>query len=177
LAERLSALAIELNDKAVKAAERRVSEVVRAAGEHRAQSERELADASQTVDDLETKLDESQEAVTALERRFADLQASSQAQAVELAQVRERLAAAEQTANTAGERHHQEAEALRAELVGQKKETQTAIVERDAARKETSAVREEAATARGQIQAMQVHTDQLMRAIETRQALGPKASK
>ncbi|CAA9892094.1 Kfra protein (fragment) [Candidatus Methylobacter favarea] len=43
--ERLSMLPVELNDKAVKAAERRVAEVVRAAGDQREQAERELADA------------------------------------------------------------------------------------------------------------------------------------
>lgn len=43
-------------DKAVRAAERRVAEVTRAAGEQTAQAERELADAAQTVDDLEEKL-------------------------------------------------------------------------------------------------------------------------
>ncbi|SFL55674.1 DNA-binding protein [Azotobacter beijerinckii] len=57
LTERLAALAVELNDKAVKAAERRVAEVVRAAGEQREQAERELADAAQTVEDLEHQLD------------------------------------------------------------------------------------------------------------------------
>ena len=42
LTERLAALAVELNDKAVKAAERRVHEVVRAAGEQREQAERQV---------------------------------------------------------------------------------------------------------------------------------------
>ncbi|EDV4071423.1 hypothetical protein NB12_003361, partial [Salmonella enterica subsp. enterica serovar Pomona] len=40
LAERISQLATELNDKAVRAAERRVAEVTRAAGEQTAQAER-----------------------------------------------------------------------------------------------------------------------------------------
>jgi hypothetical protein len=53
VAERISQLATELNDKAVRAAERRVAEVTRAAGEQTAQAERELADTAQTVDDLE----------------------------------------------------------------------------------------------------------------------------
>jgi len=72
LTERLAALAVELNDKAVKAAERRVHEVVRAAGEQREQAERELADASQTVDDLENKLDEAASAAAALRQKPAD---------------------------------------------------------------------------------------------------------
>ena len=42
LTERLATLAVELNDKAVKAAERRVAEVLRTAGEQREQAEREL---------------------------------------------------------------------------------------------------------------------------------------
>ena len=40
LTERLATLAVELNDKAVKAAERRVAEVLRTAGEQREQAER-----------------------------------------------------------------------------------------------------------------------------------------
>ena len=58
LTERLATLAVELNDKAVKAAERRVAEVLRTAGEQREQAERELVDAAQTVDELEAQLDE-----------------------------------------------------------------------------------------------------------------------
>lgn len=95
LTERLAALAVELNDKAVKAAGHRVHEVVRSAGEQREQAERELADASQTVDDLETKLDEARGHGEALQGRLAEAQVASQAQAVELAQLRERLSATE----------------------------------------------------------------------------------
>ena len=40
LTERIASLAVELNDKAVKAAERRVAEVIRTAGEQREQAER-----------------------------------------------------------------------------------------------------------------------------------------
>ena len=58
LTERIAVLAPELNDKAVKAAERRVGEIVRSAGEQREQAERELADAAQTVDQLEIALDQ-----------------------------------------------------------------------------------------------------------------------
>lgn len=101
LTERIAALAVELNDKAVKASERRVAEVLRAAGEQREQAERELADASQTVEDLEDKLDQAATAAEGLKKQLADALTVSQAQAVELAQVRERLAAAEQSAKTA----------------------------------------------------------------------------
>jgi colicin import membrane protein len=96
LTDRLAALAVELNDKAVKASERRVAEVVRAAGEQREQAERELADAAVTVEDLETKLDTSEEQARELGAKLAQVQGEHQAQAVELAQVRERLVQIEQ---------------------------------------------------------------------------------
>lgn len=177
LTERLAALAVALNDKAVKAADRRVSEVVRAAGEQRAQAERELVDASQTVDDLETKLDEAKLDAEGLEKKLAALQISSQAQAVALAQVRERLTATEQSAKTAGEqhaselarmnavieaertRHQQEAAQLRAEVAEQKK-----------ASKEAGTAREEAAKLHGQVEAMQTQVADLMRVLNKRQA-------
>lgn len=94
LTERITQLATELNDKAVKAAERRVAEVVRAAGEQRAQADRELADAAQTVEDLETALDSSREESRSLQERLAEVMTLNQTQAVELAQLRERLSAA-----------------------------------------------------------------------------------
>ncbi|WP_439333443.1 DNA-binding protein [Xanthomonas cissicola] len=105
LTERLASLAVELNDKAVKAAERRFAEVIRTAGEQREQSERELADASQTVEDLESKLDETKAEAEVLQSKLVDVQAAHQAQAVELAKVRERLALAEQTAKAAAQEH------------------------------------------------------------------------
>ncbi len=112
LTERLATLTVELNDKAVKAAERRVAEVLRTAGEQREQAERELVDAAQTVDELETRLDESQAEVESLERRLSEAQSHGQAQAVELAQLRERLVATEQAARATADAH----EAVRSEL-------------------------------------------------------------
>lgn len=141
LTERLAALAVELNDKAVKAAERRVHEVVRSAGEQREQAERELADASQTVDDLETKLDEARAHGEALEGKLTEMQATSQAQAVELAQLRERLSATEAERG----RYQAEAERLRVD-------------------------HEDVAKLRGQVEAMQTHAASLMEALAKRQA-------
>ncbi len=129
LTERLAALAVELNDKAVKAAERRVHEVVRAAGEQREQAERELADASQTVDDLENKLDEAASAAVVLEKHLADSQASHQAQAVELAQVRERLALIEQVAKAATEQHAAELTKLNASIESERQRHQQEAVQ------------------------------------------------
>ena len=141
LTERLAALAVELNDKAVKAAERRVHEVVRSAGEQREQAERELADASQTVYDLETKLDEARAQGETLEGKLAEVQTTSLAQAVELAQLRERLSAMEAERG----RYQAEAERLRVD-------------------------HEEVAKLRGQVEAMQTHAASLMDALAKRQA-------
>lgn len=158
LTQRLAALAVELNDKAVKAAERRVHEVVRSAGEQRAQAERELADASQTVEDLEDGLDKAQAEIEAAAVKLLDLQGVHQAQAVELARVRERLTASELATKTAGElhgvevqrittlieaersRHAVEVEQLRAEVLSHQKTGQGWAAERDQARSEVMAL-------------------------------------
>jgi colicin import membrane protein len=105
LTDRIAALAVGLNDKAVKAAERRVAEIVRAAGEQKEQAERELADASQTVDDLEEQLDGLRSELEAAQVRLADMTRENQALAVELAQIRERLSANEQSAKVAAEQY------------------------------------------------------------------------
>ena len=136
LTERLMAMAVDLNDKAVKAAERRVHEVVRSAGEQRAQAERELADASQTVDELEIKLDEATEAAEGLAVSLRMGQAHQQTQAIELAQLHERLAAVESERL----RFQQEVQDLRAELVQQKEQSLRVLVERDQAQGQLLAV-------------------------------------
>jgi chromosome segregation ATPase len=108
LVERLRLLASELNDRAVKASERRVSEVVRSAGEQRAQAERELADASTTVDDLEAKLEAAEGEVQSLTANLTHCAEVSQQQAVELAQLKERLTAADTTAKNSEARYQAE---------------------------------------------------------------------
>lgn len=115
LTERLAALAVDLNDKTVKAAERRVHEVVRSAGEQRAQAERELADAAQAVDDLESELDKASAHGVELEARLAEVQTTSQAQAVELAQLRERLSVNERAAAQAVDQHADAVERMTAQ--------------------------------------------------------------
>lgn len=134
LTERIAALAVELNDKAVKAAERRVAEVLRTAGEQRKQDERELADAATTVVDLESTLDDTKAEVETLTTKLSESQAHAQAQAVELAQLRERLAATEQTNRADAEKHaaelaraHETAERLRAELDALRKDSATEL--------------------------------------------------
>ncbi|ECC9721902.1 hypothetical protein DVF32_25270 [Salmonella enterica subsp. diarizonae] len=119
LAEQLTKLAAELNDKVVKAAECRVDDITRAAEEQQAETEQELADAAQTVDDLEQKL----EAMTADFRKTQELLDNSrereQANLVELAQVRERLAATEdrlKASEAAAEQHRQQQAELQKRL-------------------------------------------------------------
>ena len=147
LTDRLYMLAVELNDKAVKAAERRVAEIVRAAGDQREQAERELADASSTVDDLESKLNEVRAESEAFEKRLVDAQATSQAQAVDLAQLKERLALTEQTAKAANEQHAIELERIRKELIEQKQANQSLAIERDQVRSELATVKAQAGAA------------------------------
>lgn len=140
LVERLNSFAVEVNDRAVKAADRRVAEMMRSTGEQREQAERELADAAQTVEELETKLDEATERAAGLEARLAEFQTSHQAQAVELAQVRERLTLIEAERT----RHEQQAEQMRSE-------------------KDTA--RLEAADYAGQVKALQAQLHELMRTL------------
>ena len=91
LTDHLAALAMELNDKAVTAAERRVHEIVRSAGEQREQAKQELADAEQTVEDLEDKLDDAEAAALEVRGQLTEALEVGQAQAVELATLKERL--------------------------------------------------------------------------------------
>jgi len=115
---------------------------------------------------------------------LVEAQSTIQAQAVELAQLRERFAAAEQTAKTASEQHaselaqinhfrkieyahlQQEVDLLRTEVNEQRQLSKAAV-----------AAREEAAQLRGQVEAMQAQTADLMRVLGDRQASGGKTAK
>lgn len=165
LTERLATLAVELNDRAVKTAERRVAEVIRTAGEQREFAERELADAAQTVDDLENQLEEARAAASGLEKLLADVQDVSQTQAIELAQVRERLILTEQAAKAAAEEHAAELGRLNAgfeaertrylgELAAQQKALQESFAECDATRTELASIKAKAEAA------VQMHQEQ-----------------
>jgi chromosome segregation ATPase len=165
LTDRLYLLAVELNDKAVKAAERRVAEVVKAADDQREQVGRELADASSTVDDLEAKMNSARAESAELEIRLIEAQAISQAQAVDLAKLRERLELTEQNAKVAASQHVAELEQLRTALAEQKQVQHSLTAERDNARMETGKVREELAHVSGQLEMMKTQVEQLMKAI------------
>lgn len=147
LVEKINTLTVELNDKAVKTQERRVADVLRAAGEQQAQAERELADASQAVDELEAMLAEERSRVGELEKRLADVLAADQAKAVELATLRERLEAVEKNAKVAGEQHVAEQAQFRQALADQKRAAQELAVERDKVKTELTKVQTKAEAA------------------------------
>lgn len=191
LTERLVALAVELNDRAVKAAERRVHDVVHRADEQRVQAERELADAADTVDDLETKLDEAQTKAETLDAQLAEVQASRQAQAVELAQLRERGALSEQASQVAAAEldllrvagvtvkaqaaaaeqvQHEQRKTLAAQAQRATERQAEAEAQRDAAREHARTAREDGARLAGKLEALQTQVASLLQALTERQA-------
>ncbi len=95
----LKNFAVNLNDKTVKASERRVHEAIRTAGIQRQQADQELADASTTVEDLEQQLDVANKSVADLQLQLSHILAEKQTQAVELAQRQARVEAVETTVN------------------------------------------------------------------------------
>lgn len=92
---RLTQLAKALNDTAVKTAERRVAELVRAAGEQKQQAERELADADQAVEELQEALTSARSQLEAANQRLRDLEAEAKREAVDKAALEQRLTTAE----------------------------------------------------------------------------------
>lgn len=136
LGDRLATLTHGLYDKAVRAAERRVTDLIRTVEETRGQAEREIADADQAVSELETSLEQTREALADLETRHQQAVADGQAKDIELATQRERLAA-----------DHQEIERLRAEA------------------QQVTQAREESAGLRGEIRSLKQQNEQLLQAL------------
>jgi colicin import membrane protein len=145
--DRLVSLVAHLNDTAIKTAERRVAEVVRAAGEQREQANRELADAAQTVEDLEAVLEAAKTSNDEMGRKFAEAQATTQAQAIEIAALKERLEQATREVQ---------------QLTGR---ASSAEAERDAARTQASEARELVAKLTGQVEACEKHCAELTAAL------------
>lgn len=71
ITKQINSVATELNEKAINAAERKVHEVVKNGIEQRAQDQKEIDDASKTVEDLDNKLDESKTEIEALKSELA----------------------------------------------------------------------------------------------------------
>ncbi|WP_445370057.1 DNA-binding protein (plasmid) [Methylomonas sp. HW2-6] len=150
LVDKINVLALELNDRAVKTQERRVADVLRAAREQQAQSERELADASQAVDELEAMLADEKVRVGELTKRLTEAQAANQLQAVELATLRERLEAVEKNAKAATEQHEAEQAKLRQQVTAQKQAAQSIAAERDQLKTELTKLQTKVETAEEQ---------------------------
>lgn len=155
LVDRLSALAGEMNSTATRVAEGRAAEIRRVANELRDAAERELEDAAQTLDDLEGQLEAAKAESKGMGVRLSEMHAANQAQAVELAQLRERLALTEQAAEKAAREQADELVRQRAilederarhlaELGEAKKAAEQVGAERDAARAELAAVKAKA---------------------------------
>ncbi|WP_323025663.1 DNA-binding protein [Castellaniella sp.] len=155
LTELVTKLAQRLNHTAVRVAERRAAEVERVAAEGRAQADQELADASQAVEALENALDQAQGQIKDLEEKLARTQAASQAQAVEIAQLQERLAASQAATQLQNEAHLENRKKSGAEVQRLAERVSGLKAERDEARKEAVAAREEAAQLRGRVEALQ----------------------
>lgn len=174
LAGRISALAADLNSKATKSAERMVNEVVKTAGEQRQLAERELADATETVEDLEQKLDVCQQQASSLQAELTQANTTTQAHAVEIAKLRERLAASEKQTNLLREEGTQ----IKSDLAAQKQASAKAAEEhkqalaameasRDQVRAERERIAGELATVKAKAEAAnEFHEEQRKRAAE-----------
>ena len=158
LSRRISELAVDLNSRAVKAAERRVAEVIRSADAQRAQAELELADAAQTVDDLEASLEQMNGDRDTLKAQLAEKQAESQRQAVELAQLRERLVAAESSLREYRKEVEKEMQRGAERVIAAEKA-------RDESEKEARTARETTARFAGQVEALQVQNARLLESL------------
>ena len=158
LTERITVFAAKLNDTAVRAAERRVAEIVSTAGEQCAQAQRELADAGLTVDELEVSLEQVRGERDALKSQLAEKQAECQRQAVELAQLRERLVAAEGSLGEYRKEVEKEARRGAERVIAAEKA-------RDESEKEARTARETTARFAGQLEALQAQNAHLLESL------------
>jgi colicin import membrane protein len=161
LTERVGVLAMELNNIAVKAAEEKVLEIVRSAEEQRVQAECELADAAETVEGLEAKLEKSQTITSELQTKLTTLQEFHQMQAVEMATLKAQVAA--QAESHQEQRKDTAAETLR--LIQRIEQVET---DRYSASQEAISAREIAAKLSGKVETLQTQADSLMRALSSR---------
>lgn len=158
LVERISALAVEMNTTAVQTAERRVAEVLRSAGEQRDQAEHELRDAAEAVEGLDGELDAAKANIDELETRLSDTQTAAQALAVELAQVREGWLQTEKNAGRASEAHADELARLHAATDAERARHRAEL---DEAKKERNQVRADLAAVKARAEAAaETHLEQ-----------------
>jgi chromosome segregation ATPase len=163
LVGRVTNLVVDLNDRAVKAAERRVAELVRTTGEQREQMERELADASTAVDEMESQLEVAKGLHLEVNGKLAEANEARQTQAVELAQVRERAAAAEKALQAAHQQREKDAKEAAAREVELREQLQQV-------RKDEQLARDREAVAAGHLQAAQQQREQDAKVAAAREA-------
>ena len=96
VASKFDTIAADLHQLAERTAKGSVGELVRSLEERRALADREMHDASETVEDLESKLAEANSLLESRNAELESLHTTSQAQAVELSAANEKLHAATQ---------------------------------------------------------------------------------
>jgi len=126
LVTNIESLVVDLNMKAVQASERRVTEVVRTAGEQREQAERALADAAETLEAIEQDVEDAKELIADLRNQLERSVGEKQSLAVELAQVKERLGAVEKSAEQSQLASSQRIQDLEKQLKEERQHTQVA---------------------------------------------------
>jgi len=156
LHERLMSFAVSLNDKAVKLADQKVVELTQESAREREEASRELADASRSLDEIEGRLEVANKQIADLEERLAEARETAHGKALELTQLRERLAILDENARQATERYT-------VELNAEKASREDAHAQRDAAR-------EEVAELRGKMEVLKAHNTELMEALAKRGA-------
>jgi colicin import membrane protein len=173
LTEQWTKLAREMNNRAVRAADLRAAEVVKAAGEQREQTERELSDAAQTVEDLEARLEQAEAHIAGLEAQLNGSRDAEQAQAVEIAALQERLAAMEKAAQAAAEhqaqeeaRHAEHRKTAAAEALRCGEKLMKLEAERDAALKAEGQARQELAKLSGKIETLAEQNNKLLASLK-----------
>lgn len=95
LTDQLTTLTTKLNDTAVKASERRVTDILQTSAQLRESFEREMADANVTVNNLEEDLDKANEQVANWEKYYNDTMEDFSNQTIELAVTKEKLSSAQ----------------------------------------------------------------------------------
>lgn len=116
LGQTVTNLTVELNDRAVKAAERRTAQLVRTTSEQREQAERELSDASEAVEELEDMLANVRAELAKAQERLASVDEKRQSLSLELASARETIAASARSAQEVAAAHAERVRELSEEL-------------------------------------------------------------
>ena len=116
LLDSLTGLVLGLNDRAVRAAERRTAELVKSTGEQREQAERELSDASVAVEDLEAIVADLRDQLRGVNESLSKSEAARQKHEIDLARAHEQITSMERAAKETAAAHSERLAVLSAEL-------------------------------------------------------------